>query len=71
MKTTAAENNESNSLTPAQRLEPPNTRLIDARIATITDMETLRDCVAYENANQQRTPILKRLDRRAAEIQES
>ena len=59
---------ESGGLTPEQRLEPPNTRLINAGIATIHDMETLRACVAYENANQQRIPILRRLKGRASEI---
>ncbi len=50
---------ESGGLTPAQRLEPPNSRLINAGIVTIHDMETLRACVAYENANQQRVRILR------------
>ena len=59
---------ESDGLTPEQRLEPPNTRLINAGIATIHDMETLRACVAYENANQQRIQILRRLEQRASEI---
>jgi len=59
---------ESNGLTPEQRLEPPNTRLINAGIVTIHDMETLRACVAYENANQQRIPILRQLKDRASEI---
>lgn len=59
---------ESDDLTPEQRLEPPNTRLINAGIATIHDMETLRACVAYENANQQRIQILRRLEQRASEI---
>ena len=31
-------------------------------------METLRACVAYENANQQRVQILRRLEDRANEI---
>jgi len=53
---------------PEQRLEPPNTRLINAGIVTINDMETLRACVAYENANQQRVQILRRLKDRASEI---
>ncbi|PSP84820.1 hypothetical protein BRC83_04140 [Halobacteriales archaeon QS_1_68_17] len=44
-----------------KRLEAPNPRLIDAGIVTIPDMETLRECVAYENANQNRTQILRRL----------
>ncbi|WP_096396469.1 hypothetical protein [Halorubrum trapanicum] len=59
---------ESDGLTPEQRLEPPNTRLINAGIATIHDMETLRACVAYENANQQRVQILRQLKDRASEI---
>jgi len=57
---------ESDGLTPEQRLEPPNTRLINAGIATIHDMD--RTCVAYENANQQRIQILRRLEQRASEI---
>jgi len=48
----------SSELSPAQRLEAPNTRLIDASIATIHDMDTLRACIAYENQHQQRVPIL-------------
>ncbi|AUV84533.1 hypothetical protein C2R22_23630 (plasmid) [Salinigranum rubrum] len=59
---------ESGGLTPEQRLEPPNSRLINAGIVTIHDMETLRACVAYENANQQRVRILRRLEQRASEI---
>jgi len=53
---------ESDGLTPEQRLEPPNTRLINAGIATIHNMETLRACVAYENANQGRVQILAGLN---------
>lgn len=59
---------ESDSLTPEQRLEPPNTRLINAGIVTINDMESLRACVAYENTHQQRIQILRRLEERAREI---
>jgi len=59
---------DANELSPEQRLEAPNTRLINAGIVTINDMETLRACVAYENANQQRIPILRRLKDRASEI---
>jgi len=55
---------------PEKRLEAPNHCLIEAGIASITDMETLRECVAYENAHQNRTLILKRLDRKAAELRE-
>ena len=59
---------DSNELSLKQRLEPPNTCLINAGIVTINDMETLRACVAYENANQQRIQILRRLEQRASEI---
>ncbi|MCF2166054.1 hypothetical protein [Halobacterium salinarum] len=55
-------------LSPEQRLEPQNTRLINAGIVTINNMETLRACVAYENANQQRVQILRRLEQRASEL---
>ncbi|UHQ98367.1 hypothetical protein HYG81_20110 (plasmid) [Natrinema zhouii] len=58
------------SLTPAQRLESSNPRIIDAGVATITDMETLQACVAYENQHQQRLPILKQLGQRAEELRE-
>lgn len=59
---------ESSSLSPKQRLEPPNARLIKPGIATIKDMETLRACVAYENRYQQRLGILRRLEQRVDEI---
>ncbi|NHN62602.1 hypothetical protein G9463_04690 [Haloarcula sp. JP-Z28] len=59
---------DASELSPEQRLEPPNTRLINAGIVTINDMETLRACVAYENANQQRVQILRRLEQRASKI---
>ena len=59
---------DASELSPEQRLEPANTRLINAGIVTINDMETLRACVAYENANQQRIPILRQLKDRASEI---
>jgi len=58
----------SSGLSPEQRLEPPNTRLLNAGIVTINDMETLRACVAYENAHQNRVQILRRLEHRASEI---
>lgn len=58
----------SSDLTLAQRLDPPNVRLIDAGIATIDDMETLRACVAYENTHRKRVQILRRLELRAASI---
>jgi hypothetical protein len=59
---------DTSELSPEQRLEPPNTRLINAGIVTIFEMETLRACVAYENANQQRVQILRRLEDQASEI---
>jgi len=58
----------SSGLSPEQRLEPANSRLINAGIVTINDMETLRACVAYENAHQQRVQILRRLEHRASEL---
>lgn len=71
MSDTEEQDSDSSDLSPEQRLDPPNTRLINAGIATINDMETLRECVAYENAHQNRTPILKRLDRKATELQDA
>ena len=56
---------------PEKRLEAPNHRLIKAGIATIPDMGTLRECVAYENAHQNRTRILRRLQWKAEELRES
>ena len=55
-------------LSSEKRLEPPTARLVDAGIESINDMETLRACVAYENTHQNRTPILRRLERKAEEI---
>ena len=60
-----------NAFPPKKRLEAPNYRLIKAGIATIPDMETLRECVAYENAHQNRTQILRRLQWKAEELRES
>ena len=71
MRNPNGQTTDASELSPEQRLEPPNTRLITAGIATINDMETLRECVAYENAHQNRTPILKRLDRKATELQDA
>ena len=68
MSDTEEHDPDSSELSPEQRLDPPNTRLINAGITTINDMETLRACVAYENANQQRLQILRRLENRASEI---
>jgi len=59
---------ESNGLSPEQRLEPPNIRLINPGIATIDDMDTLRACVAYENTHQNRIQILRWLKQRAEEL---
>lgn len=56
---------------PEKRLEAPNHRPVEARNATIPDMEMLRECVAYENAHQNRTTILKRLERKASELHEA
>jgi hypothetical protein len=68
----SADGNESgDNFPPEKRLEAPNHRLIKAGIATIPDMETLRDCVAYENANQNRIQILRRLQWKAEELRES
>ena len=61
---------EADEFPPKHRLEAANTRLIDAGIATIPDMETLHACVAYENTHQNRTSILKRLARKAAELRD-
>jgi len=59
---------ESSGLSPEQRLEPSNSGLINAGIVTIHDIETLRTCVAYENAHQKRVQILRRLEHRASEL---
>jgi len=55
---------------PDKRLEALNYRLIRAGIATILDMGTLRECVAYENAHQNRTQILRWLEWKAEELRE-
>ena len=68
METT--DDGENNKFPPEKRLEAPNTRLITAGIETISDMETLRECVAYENAHQNRTQILRRLKWKAQELRE-
>ena len=60
--------NTAAGLTPEQRLEATSVRIVEAGIATIDNMETLRACVAYKNTHQNRTPILERLARRADEI---
>ena len=60
---------ERSRLTLKQRLalQP---RLFRAGTATITDMETLRAYVAYENAHRNRLVVLRRLHRRADELRE-
>jgi hypothetical protein len=62
---------ESDEFPPEKRLEAPNYRLIKAGIATIPDMETLQECVAYENTHQNRTQILRRLQWKAEELREN
>lgn len=66
----AADDRNRDEFPPEKRLEAPNTRLIKAGIATIPDMETLRECVAYENAHQNRTQILRRLKWKTVELRE-
>ncbi|PGF14548.1 hypothetical protein CP556_20815 [Natrinema sp. CBA1119] len=68
MSNSSEQSTVSSGLSPEQRLEPPNTGLLNAGIVTINDMETLRACVAYENANLKRVQILRRLEHRANEI---
>ncbi len=60
----------SDEFPPEKRLEAPNHRLLKAGIVTIPDMETLQECVAYENTHQNRTQILRRLKWRAEELRE-
>ena len=68
MSDSSEQSADASGLSLEQRLEPPNIRLLDAGIATIHDIETLRACIAYENANQQRVQILRRLENRTSEI---
>ena len=68
MSNSSEQSTVSSGLSPEQRLEPANTRLITAGIETIHDMETLRACVAYENTHQKRVQVLRRLEHRAKEI---
>ncbi|UPV76898.1 hypothetical protein M0R89_20760 (plasmid) [Halorussus limi] len=67
-KVETANDGENDEFSPEKRLEAPNTHLIKAGIATIPDMYTLQECVAYENTHQNRIQILRRLKRRAEEI---
>ena len=66
-----ADDGEDDEFPPEKRLEAPNTRLIKAGIETIPDMETLQECVAYENTHQNRTQILRRLKWKAEELREN
>ena len=66
----SANDAENDEFPPEKRLEAPNHRLIKAGIATIPDMETLQECVAYENAHQNRTQVLRRLKWKAEELRE-
>ncbi|MFC4552323.1 MULTISPECIES: hypothetical protein [Halobacteriales] len=68
MSNSSEQSTVSSGLSPEHRLEPPNARLINAGIVTINNMEMLRACVAYENANQKRVQILRRLEHRASEL---
>ncbi|SEO95100.1 hypothetical protein SAMN05216388_102434 [Halorientalis persicus] len=70
MEKSADNSGNNDEFPPEKRLEAPNYRLIKAGIATIPDMETLRECVAYENAHQNRTQILRRLQWKAEELRE-
>ena len=71
MENSADGDGSNDNFPPEKRLEAPNHRLIEAGIATIPDMETLRECVAYENAHQNRTQILRRLQWKAEDLRES
>jgi len=71
MKNSADSSGADDEFPPEKRLEAPNHRLIKAGIATIPDMETLRECVAYENVHQNRTQILRRLEWKAEELREN
>jgi hypothetical protein len=71
MENSADNSGADDEFPPKNRLKAPNHRLIKAGIATIPDMETPRECVAYENAHQSRTQILRRLQWKAEELLES
>ena len=64
---TLVHNAENDDFPPEKRLKASNHRLIKAGIATIPDMETLQECVSYENAHQNRTRVLRRLKWKAQE----
>lgn len=63
----SSEDSDTDQLPPKKRLEGP-TRLVNAGIESIEDMDMLRECVAYENANQNRSQILHRLELKADEL---
>jgi len=65
-----ADDGENDELLPEKRVEAPNTHLIKAGIKTILGVKTLQECVAYENAHQNRTQILRRLKWKAEELRE-
>ncbi len=67
MPTTSSKAEPDETLSPAKRLAS-NPRLCRAGIETINDMATLRACVAYENATENRLAVLEQLARRAAEL---
>ncbi|PSP59206.1 hypothetical protein BRC72_02490 [Halobacteriales archaeon QH_7_66_36] len=70
MEKSADSDGSDNQFPPERRLEAPNYRLVKAGIATILDIETLRECVAYENTHQNRPQILRRLKWKADELRE-
>jgi len=71
MEKSTANSGADNEFSPEKRLEAPNHRLIRARVATISEMERLRECVSYENAHQNRTHILRRLQWKVEELREN
>ncbi|GGN25050.1 hypothetical protein GCM10009021_28650 [Halarchaeum nitratireducens] len=62
------ESENAGTLTPEQRLTPANLDLRRACIVTVPDVETVQACVAYENAHQNREPVLRRLAQQTAEL---
>jgi len=71
MEKSTANSGADDEFPPKKRLEAPNHRLITARVATISEMEKLRECVAYENTHQNRTQILGRVQWKAEELREN
>ncbi|GAA0289532.1 hypothetical protein [Halarchaeum salinum] len=64
------ESENASTLTPEQRLTPASFDVLRACIVTIPDVETVRECVAYENAHQNREPILRVLAQQAAKVRD-